>query len=131
MFGPAIIPLGAPVGAAAGAVGAGAAAVGTAAGSGAIEEKFAIFQISPGPRALILFEFTYSVSPMKTMFVENVKPETIGVAIGPEGGFEDEEVSRAEECGFENVSLGPRILRTESAVLAALAIIQYEWGDVG
>jgi len=59
------------------------------------------------------------------------KPETIAVAIGPEGGFDDEEVGRAEECGFESVSLGPRILRTESAVLAALAIIQYEWGDVG
>jgi len=59
------------------------------------------------------------------------KPETIAVAIGPEGGFDDKEVGRAEECGFEKVSLGPRILRTESAVLAALAIIQYEWGDVG
>jgi len=59
------------------------------------------------------------------------KPETIAMAIGPEGGFDDEEVRRAEECGFENVSLGPRILRTESAVLAALAIIQYEWGDAG
>jgi 16S rRNA (uracil1498-N3)-methyltransferase len=59
------------------------------------------------------------------------KPETIAMAIGPEGGFDDEEVRRAEECGFENVSLGPRILRTESAVIAALAIIQYEWGDVG
>ena len=59
------------------------------------------------------------------------KPETIAMAIGPEGGFDDEEVSRAEECGFKSVSLGPRVLRTESAVLAALAIIQYEWGDVG
>ena len=59
------------------------------------------------------------------------KPETIAMAIGPEGGFDDEEVRRAEECEFENVSLGPRILRTESAVLAALAIIQYEWCDVG
>ena len=59
------------------------------------------------------------------------KPETIAVAIGPEGGFDDEEVTRAQRCGFENVSLGTRILRTESAVLAALAIIQYEWGDVG
>ena len=59
------------------------------------------------------------------------KPETLAVAIGPEGGFDDKEVGWAKECGFENVSLGPRILRTESAVLAALAIIQYEWGDVG
>jgi 16S rRNA (uracil1498-N3)-methyltransferase len=59
------------------------------------------------------------------------KPETIALAIGPEGGFDDDEVTRAQRCGFENVSLGARILRTESAVLTALAIIQYEWGDVG
>ena len=59
------------------------------------------------------------------------KPEAMAIAIGPEGGFDDEEVGRAESCGFEKVSLGRRILRTESAVLAALAIIQYEWGDVG
>lgn len=59
------------------------------------------------------------------------RPETIAVAIGPEGGFDPEEVMRAEQWGFETVSLGSRILRTESAVLTAVAIIQYEWGDLG
>jgi 16S rRNA (uracil1498-N3)-methyltransferase len=58
-------------------------------------------------------------------------PETIAVAIGPEGGFDDQEVTRAQHKGFETVSLGPRILRTETAVLATLAIIQHEWADLG
>jgi 16S rRNA (uracil1498-N3)-methyltransferase len=58
-------------------------------------------------------------------------PRAIAMGIGPEGGFEPQEVTQAEQYGFEKVSLGPRILRTESAVLTALAIIQYEWGDVG
>ena len=58
-------------------------------------------------------------------------PSTLAVAIGPEGGFDAEEVSRAQQNGFETVSLGSRILRTEGAVLATLAIIQYEWGGLG
>jgi 16S rRNA (uracil1498-N3)-methyltransferase len=58
-------------------------------------------------------------------------PETIAVAIGPEGGFDDQEVTTAQQNGFETVSLGPRILRTETAVLATLAIIQHEWADLG
>jgi 16S rRNA (uracil1498-N3)-methyltransferase len=58
-------------------------------------------------------------------------PESIAIGIGPEGGFDAQEVIQAEHYGFEKVSLGSRILRTESALLTALAIIQYEWGDVG
>ncbi|HEY3198427.1 MAG TPA: 16S rRNA (uracil(1498)-N(3))-methyltransferase [Nitrospirales bacterium] len=59
------------------------------------------------------------------------RPSTLAVAIGPEGGFDAEEVTKAQQSGFETVSLGTRILRTESAVLATLAIIQYEWGGLG
>lgn len=51
--------------------------------------------------------------------------------IGPEGGFSREEVKAAVEKGFIEASLGPRILRTETAPLAALSIIQYELGDMG
>ncbi|GAB4534403.1 MAG: 16S rRNA (uracil(1498)-N(3))-methyltransferase [Thermodesulfovibrionia bacterium] len=51
--------------------------------------------------------------------------------IGPEGGFTDEEVNQAFERGFMSVSLGPRILRTETATITALSIIQYELGDMG
>lgn len=51
--------------------------------------------------------------------------------IGPEGGFSKDEISIAVDKGFIEASLGPRILRTETAPLAALSIIQYELGDIG
>jgi 16S rRNA (uracil1498-N3)-methyltransferase len=51
--------------------------------------------------------------------------------VGPEGGFSKEEVDRAVDRGFITVSLGPRVLRTETAPLSALSIIQYEMGDMG
>ncbi|GBD95978.1 MAG TPA: 16S rRNA (uracil(1498)-N(3))-methyltransferase [Nitrospirae bacterium] len=57
--------------------------------------------------------------------------KNITILIGPEGGFPMEEVTAAVEKGFTEASLGPRILRTETAPLAALCIIQYELGDMG
>jgi len=59
------------------------------------------------------------------------KPETISVVIGPEGGLASEEASEAVDLGFIPVSLGKRILRTETAGLAVVSILQYVWGDVG
>lgn len=50
--------------------------------------------------------------------------------IGPEGGFSERECDDAELAGFEAVALGPRILRTETAAVAALAIAQGRWGDL-
>ncbi|MEE8329400.1 MAG: 16S rRNA (uracil(1498)-N(3))-methyltransferase [Thermodesulfovibrionia bacterium] len=55
----------------------------------------------------------------------------ITLLIGPEGGFSEDEVSTAIQKGFISVSLGPRILRTETAPITALSIIQYELGDMG
>ncbi|MCR5331670.1 MAG: 16S rRNA (uracil(1498)-N(3))-methyltransferase [Lachnospiraceae bacterium] len=54
--------------------------------------------------------------------------KSIGIFIGPEGGFEPEEVQRAVDSGFETISLGKRILRTETAGLAMLAVIGFEIG---
>ncbi len=51
------------------------------------------------------------------------------VAIGPEGGWTDEELVAAHAAGFAEVSLGANILRTETAVTAALAILNYALGD--
>ena len=57
-------------------------------------------------------------------------PETkVCVLIGPEGGFSDSEYDDAEVSGFSAVSLGPRVLRTESAAIAALSVLQSLWGD--
>jgi 16S rRNA (uracil1498-N3)-methyltransferase len=49
--------------------------------------------------------------------------EPIAIAVGPEGGFSDDEVTMALHCGAEIVSLGPRRLRAETAAIAALAIL--------
>jgi len=53
------------------------------------------------------------------------------VLIGPEGGFSDSEFEHADAAGFRPVSLGPRVLRTETAAVATLAILQSLWGDLG
>ena len=63
-----------------------------------------------------------------------LKPEGISgciILIGPEGGFEEQEVALAEKAGFLPVMLGPRILRTETAAISIAAIIQYALGDMG
>jgi 16S rRNA (uracil1498-N3)-methyltransferase len=53
----------------------------------------------------------------------------VTLLIGPEGGFEDVELAAAASAGFQPVSLGPRVLRTETAGLAALAAMMALWGD--
>lgn len=53
------------------------------------------------------------------------------IAVGSEGGFTPAERAEAEASGFTTVSLGPRVLRTETAGLAALAIVQHLAGDLG
>ena len=53
----------------------------------------------------------------------------IALLVGPEGGFEDSEVNAALEQGFISIQLGPRILRTETAPIAAISAMQALWGD--
>jgi 16S rRNA (uracil1498-N3)-methyltransferase len=63
---------------------------------------------------------------------EILKPsETICVMVGPEGGLTSEEVASAEKFEFIPIKLGQRILRTETAAIALVGIIQYELGDLG
>jgi 16S rRNA (uracil1498-N3)-methyltransferase len=53
----------------------------------------------------------------------------VGV-VGPEGGFIQQEVEVARDAGFISISLGSRILRSETAAITMVAIAQYEWGDL-
>ncbi len=55
----------------------------------------------------------------------------IGIFVGPEGGFEEEEIERLQNIGSKVVSLGPRILRTETASVVASSIVLYELSDLG
>ncbi len=58
-------------------------------------------------------------------------PELVWVFIGPEGGFSAAEIEQARAAGVIPVSLGPRILRTETAGFTVLTMLLYEWGDLG
>ncbi len=66
---------------------------------------------------------------LKEVLTSGRKPSTVIVAIGPEGGFDPLEVRHFSQHGFQPVSLGSRILRTETASIAILAIIQYIWDE--
>lgn len=59
-------------------------------------------------------------------------PKTkVCLLIGPEGGFSEAEYDDARVSGFTAVSLGPRVLRTETAAIAAIAVAESLWGDLG
>ncbi|WP_285261258.1 16S rRNA (uracil(1498)-N(3))-methyltransferase [Halopseudomonas bauzanensis] len=57
-------------------------------------------------------------------------PQTLGLLIGPEGGLSATEISQAEGAGFHATRFGPRVLRTETAPVVALSIVQQLWGDL-
>ncbi|WP_110462035.1 16S rRNA (uracil(1498)-N(3))-methyltransferase [Ruminiclostridium sufflavum] len=56
--------------------------------------------------------------------------ETASIFIGPEGGYTEQEIQLAESKGIKKLTLGPRILRTETAGIVALSLMMYELGDV-
>jgi len=93
--------------------------------------------IEGGLKGIIFFEEEKNQNLKKVLkdFVETTRYRkgimTITLLIGPEGGFSSTEAEMAIKKGFIAASLGPRILRTETAALAAISIIQYELGDIG
>jgi len=68
-----------------------------------------------------------AATPLTRIEVPKTK---VCVLIGPEGGFSDGEFEDAAIAGFQPVSLGPRVLRTETAAVATLAVLQSLWGDL-
>ncbi len=68
--------------------------------------------------------------PLKE-WLRRAEPGGVTALIGPEGGFAPAEAEQARSLGVATVSLGPRVLRAETAAVAALAIAQYELGDLG
>lgn len=68
-------------------------------------------------------------SSLKEVLTSHNGADTIGIIIGPEGGFEEQEVSLCSQNGARVVTLGPRILRCETAPVAAVSAVMYELGD--
>lgn len=58
------------------------------------------------------------------------QPQSVALLVGPEGGFSEAEVAHTLAQGFDGLKLGPRILRTETAALVALSVLQFQWGDL-
>jgi 16S rRNA (uracil1498-N3)-methyltransferase len=61
---------------------------------------------------------------------EGRRSASVALLIGPEGGLSGAEITAAEQAGYHSLRLGPRVLRTETAPLAAIAILQARWGDM-
>ncbi len=66
---------------------------------------------------------------LKETLAENRTAKSIAVFIGPEGGFDDDEIALAQSEGFNVIGLGPRIMRTETAPIACISAVMYELGD--
>lgn len=70
----------------------------------------------------------HSAKPIKQFELPSQKQ--IALLIGPEGGLTENEVQHSEKQGFNPITLGPRVLRTETAPVVALSVIQTLWGDI-
>ncbi|MAD92016.1 MAG: 16S rRNA (uracil(1498)-N(3))-methyltransferase [Gammaproteobacteria bacterium] len=79
-----------------------------------------------------IFDIKIILSPNASVpFTQIPAPKNkICILIGPEGGFSKHEYAHAKAIGFQEASLGPRILRTESAAISAISILQAKWGDL-
>jgi 16S rRNA (uracil1498-N3)-methyltransferase len=67
--------------------------------------------------------------PVAAPLSSHATPASLAFLIGPEGGLSDAEVEQAQRAGFQAARLGPRVLRTETAPVVALAVAQQLWGD--
>lgn len=74
-------------------------------------------------------ELKLVLHPIAEPLTSHVRPATLAFLIGPEGGLSEAEVAEAQRAGYQAARLGPRVLRTETAPVAALSVAQQLWGD--
>lgn len=67
---------------------------------------------------------------LRQLEAEQGKPDSALLLVGPEGGLSQAEIDAALARGFLPLRLGPRVLRTETAPVAALSVLQFQWGDL-
>jgi 16S rRNA (uracil1498-N3)-methyltransferase len=80
--------------------------------------------IDPGATRILL-------SPAGTLRANELpRSHHIAMLIGPEGGLSENERDAAVAAGFQQVRMGPRVLRTETAAIAALTVLQHDFGDI-
>ena len=76
--------------------------------------------------SMIPYELQEGMEESRQIVAEACTKQSVGIFIGPEGGFEKEEAADAAACGIKPISLGKRILRTETAGMAVLAIMMFQ-----
>lgn len=91
--------------------------------------KEALSQAASMDVKLIPYELSEGMAKTRELIEKAMPGQEIAVFIGPEGGFEEEEVAMAREAGFVPVTLGKRILRTETAGLTVMAWLMYRLED--
>lgn len=90
------------------------------------------FFSDPGPATLkLVLQERSRAQSLRAVALPSSPAETIALAVGPEGGWRDEELNRAQASGFLPVVLGDRILRAETAALAAVSVLQSRLGELG
>lgn len=77
------------------------------------------------------YDLCLILHPDETQALSDIaRPASVALLVGPEGGLTDEEVALARANGFLPLALGPRILRTETAAMTAVGLVQARWGDL-
>ena len=85
----------------------------------------------PWPESLkLIFWERESDQSLHEVYERHREVKAVLVAVGPEGGFTVDEAEAARSRGFEPVQIGRRILRAETAAIAAVALVQFLWGDL-
>lgn len=91
--------------------------------------KQALARMGDHDLILVPWEDAHTLT-MKQAFAEAPGAKDIGIVIGPEGGMSEGEVDRLREAGARAVTLGPRILRAETAAVASVTAAMLLWGDL-
>ena len=97
---------------------------------GAVEAK-GVVDLAAGADLKIVFWEEEGEDPADSAAPFSQFPKSAVIVLGPEGGLDPSEVERFRRAGFATASLGPRILRAETAAVAACALVQYLFGDMG
>ena len=87
-----------------------------------------LFDIPKSDLNLIFYENEKSLKIKNLTNNKNIN--SVSILIGPEGGFSENEVKIAELSNFKSIGVGPRILRSETASIAAITLLQHHFGDI-
>ena len=87
-----------------------------------------LFDIPKSDLNLIFYENEKSLKIKNLKNNKNIN--SVSILIGPEGGFSENEVRLAENNDFKSIGVGPRILRSETASIAAITLLQHHFGDI-